>query len=385
MSHSNIVGGSTAARVVQCPGSIKLSQAVKKDEGNEHTRRGTMLHECMEHWMEHNEYPAIGFRGSDPEAPALTKGLIDTKLRPAAQAYIDLEEGWNCEVQVMVERKIGLQEIDGAFGTMDVIAQSEGSLLAIVDWKFGDGVMVEAEHNKQLMFGACGVLDEIAGWEDYSQVELSIIQPSERRPHPLSTWVCSVDELADFYLNLQRAVDNGLGDEPSFETGDNCRFCPGTVSCPLMNSTFHEMDTVSTNNVMANIGVVELSDSQIADLLIQAEDVQLFIKALQNEAMDRIQDGIDFPEWKLVAKRVLRKWEDEAAAEAWFRLKKVRVCDMKKQVLKSPAQMDKVTDRDFKHLLHQGEPGVTLARSGDKRPALTFTLTKTLTEALNNE
>ena len=47
MKHSNVVGGSTAKRVIACPGSVKLVQKMPPQPSSVHADRGTMLHDVI--------------------------------------------------------------------------------------------------------------------------------------------------------------------------------------------------------------------------------------------------------------------------------------------------------------------------------------------------
>ena len=48
MRHSNIVGGSTAKRVINCPGSVVLVQQMPPQVESKYAAEGTLLHACME-------------------------------------------------------------------------------------------------------------------------------------------------------------------------------------------------------------------------------------------------------------------------------------------------------------------------------------------------
>src|SRR3972149_6433330 len=59
MSHSSVVGGSTATRVLACPGSIDLCRKMPPDTGSVYAQMGTDCHSQMENWLldepgEHN-------------------------------------------------------------------------------------------------------------------------------------------------------------------------------------------------------------------------------------------------------------------------------------------------------------------------------------------
>ena len=47
MNHSNIVGGSTAKRVINCPGSVALVQKMPPQPSNKYADEGTLLHNVI--------------------------------------------------------------------------------------------------------------------------------------------------------------------------------------------------------------------------------------------------------------------------------------------------------------------------------------------------
>jgi hypothetical protein len=47
VQHSSIVGGSTAKRVISCPGSVKLVQKMPPQPSNKYADEGSMLHEAI--------------------------------------------------------------------------------------------------------------------------------------------------------------------------------------------------------------------------------------------------------------------------------------------------------------------------------------------------
>jgi len=56
MDHSNIVGGSTAKRVINCPGSVALVQKMPKQPSSPHADRGTLLHNTIAEVLEGRDY-----------------------------------------------------------------------------------------------------------------------------------------------------------------------------------------------------------------------------------------------------------------------------------------------------------------------------------------
>ena len=67
MQHSNIVGGSTAKRVINCPGSVALVQKMPPKPSNKYADEGTLLHNVMAELIMSEEPPEyyIGTRYED--------------------------------------------------------------------------------------------------------------------------------------------------------------------------------------------------------------------------------------------------------------------------------------------------------------------------------
>jgi hypothetical protein len=85
VQHSSIVGGSTAKRVINCPGSVKLVQQMPPKPSSEHADRGTLLHEVIAELLEFDKPPqqCIGATYKDQ---VLTQELLDEKIIPALAA-----------------------------------------------------------------------------------------------------------------------------------------------------------------------------------------------------------------------------------------------------------------------------------------------------------
>ena len=56
--HSDVMGGSTAAQRIYCPGSYMLEKEVSKEVESSYAKEGTALHHCMEHVLNELEIDA---------------------------------------------------------------------------------------------------------------------------------------------------------------------------------------------------------------------------------------------------------------------------------------------------------------------------------------
>jgi hypothetical protein len=62
MQHSKVVGGSTAGRVLNCPGSVALVAKMPPQQGSKYAEEGTLLHACMEVLLDHADLErVVGF------------------------------------------------------------------------------------------------------------------------------------------------------------------------------------------------------------------------------------------------------------------------------------------------------------------------------------
>ena len=74
MLHSNIVGGSTAKRVINCPGSVALVQKMPPKPSSEYADKGTLLHNVIAEILDKN-LPGHTFIGTKYNDQVLTEEL----------------------------------------------------------------------------------------------------------------------------------------------------------------------------------------------------------------------------------------------------------------------------------------------------------------------
>lgn len=361
MQHSNIVGGSTAKRVIACPASVKLVQQIpSKDIPNEHADRGTLLHNVIADVLEFNEAPEK-YLGTKYKEQTLTQELIDEKLNPALAALKEIDA--DRRMEYMVETRVGFGDfLPGVFGSTDLLGRIDNRAI-VLDWKFGDGVLVTAEENYQLLFYAAAAMrTEEAKWifEGATEIECIIVQPPEIR-----RWVTTPQRVALFEQELRRAVHASQSEAPTFDTGDHCRWCAAKPICPKMTG---QVERVLQNKLQS------LPIDQIALQLSQADMIEDYIKDLRALATQMLENGQPVPGFKLVAKRGTRQWVDEDKVVKWADENKLDIADVWESKLKSPAQLEKVLKKNKielpSELVVSVSSGSTLAPESDSRPAV---------------
>ncbi|WP_192803536.1 DUF2800 domain-containing protein, partial [Streptococcus agalactiae] len=80
------------------------------------------------------------------------------------------------------------------FGTGDCLIVADG-LLQVIDYKHGLGVLVNADHNPQMMCYALGALEMFDDLYDFDKVTMTIFQP---RKNNISTFEIDKTELLEW-------------------------------------------------------------------------------------------------------------------------------------------------------------------------------------------
>ena len=358
VQHSNIVGGSTAKRVINCPGSVALVQKMPPKPSSKYADEGTLLHHAIAAILETNK-PPHEYVGAEFNGIELTEDLLDRKLLPALAALdvIDPDK----VMEYAVEQVVGFGNVlPGVFGSADLVGRI-GDRGVLVDWKFGDGVAVEAVENPQALFYiAAAMHTTAASWafRDAAAIDVYIVQPPMVRH-----WSTTVARVKQFEAELILAVRAAEQPDAPLKTGDHCRWCAAKSVCPLVTGAVARADREALKTVNVD---------QLAEALDKVEVLEGWIKDAKEMAQTLLENGVDVPGYKLVAKRAMRQWANEAAALT--ALTKAGCSAEELTELKSPAQVAKVLKKrkiDMPEgLVTAVSSGNTLASADDPRPAV---------------
>lgn len=356
MSHSTIVGGSTAKRVINCPASVALVAKMPPQIETEHAARGTLLHTAIAKILDGD----TNVIGDTYKEQTLTQELYDEKIVPALEALnaIDPEQ----VMEYAVESRVGFGSfLPGVFGSTDLLGRI-GDRAVVLDWKFGDGVIVDAEENPQLLFYAAAAMrtPEVEWvFKGAKEIECIIVQPPM-----VKRWVTTPARVQEFEQELAYAVRLSTWPSPPMTSGDHCRWCTAKPICPQMTGEVERALKVT---------LADLPKEQIALQLAQADVIEDYLKDLRALALRMLENGQPVPGYKLVAKRGTRQWVDETAATLHFAnnmsLPVEQIIETK---LRSPAQIEKITGKkEFpSELVVSVSSGSTLAPDSDPRPAV---------------
>jgi hypothetical protein len=361
-AHSNIVGGSTAKRVIACPGSVKLVQQMPPRPSSRYADEGTLCHTIMEAVLTRDIQPEEGL-GDTFGSATVTSELIETKIRPALDALDLIDPGR--ELTYECEATVGFGDaLPGVFGSADLVGRI-GDTAIVLDWKFGDGVDVAVEENPQAMFYAAAAMrtPKIAwAFKDATSIECIIVQPTAATP--VKCWRTTPDRIRAFERQLFAAVKEALGPDPSMQSGDHCRWCAAKPVCPLLTGAVDRARRTSLQNIDA---------ARLAEMLEQAPMIESYLADVRALAQHMLEEGQPVPGFKLVQKRANRQWV--SADEAMTALTRLGLDseELTETKLVSPAQAEKALKKR-KLALPDGlavavSTGTTLAPESDPRPA----------------
>jgi hypothetical protein len=413
--HSSF-SASSSARLLACPGSYALGLAA--DDGTRrssvYSAQGTLAHAVAEACI-HTGLDPYSFVGQTRSADGF-EFTIDDEFAEATDMYVSyvrtfISLGYVVALEQRVSPQVhwgGLAPLDvDLFGTSDCVAYHPGSkTLAIGDLKFGRGVAVNAVGNSQLRYYGAGsahpsVLEPLCRsdgvtFEGVDRVELTIIQPRAFHPDgPVRRDVLTYDDLrewarTDLYDGVKRALeDNGQ----TLAAGDHCRFCPVLAACekpeelsravaaaafstPAVNTPAAVPfdDLLDPDAPDADLPGVHISDAKLADLLDKIELLEPWMRALRALAQERMEAGTSVPGWKVVPKRALRRWADDAPEEVLSALAQAGLHEDDYSVTKplSPAQVERKVGRKTYEaavapLVVKTSSGNTIASDGDPR------------------
>ena len=371
MLHSSIVGGSTASRVINCPGSVALVQKMPPKPSSEFADRGTLLHDAISLILE-EKHTIASVVGMQYEGQVLTDELVDEKLVPALEALDEIDP--LARMEYMVETQVSFGDLlPGVFGSADLLGRLEDRAI-VLDWKFGDGVPVPAEENMQGMFYAAAAMrTKGCEWifEGVDEVEIIIVQPPS-----IKRWTTTVKRIKAFETDLVRAVKASKFADAPIKTGSHCRWCAAKPICPKMTGAVDRAVKAS---------LTEINAEQLSHYLTQADMLEDWITDLRKLAHDMLENDVKVPGYKLVAKRATRQWVDEAKAASALR-DALAEDDVYTKKIVTPAQAEKLLKKAKQELpaelVVSVSSGSTLAPESDPRPAV-LNIGKQLTDALS--
>lgn len=359
----SILSPSGSHRWLNCTPSAMLEQEFE-NKTTEAAEEGTAAHAFCEHKLR----KSLKLRSKRP-----VSDYDSDEMQECTDAYVDfVNEQLEIAKQrcndplILVEEKVDFSRyVPDGFGTADGLIISDDEL-HIVDFKYGQGVLVDAFDNPQMKCYALGALETYGNLYDITNVSMSIFQP---RRENVSTWKTTVKELKDWAEKvLKPKAELALKGEGEYRCGEWCRFCRAAVRCRARAE--EKLRLAEDEFKLPPL----ISDAEIEEILKVIPDLTKWATDIQNYALDMVLNhGKEWSGFKVVEGRSVRKYKDEDAVIE--KAKENGYTDIFKSSLITLTEMQKLMGKKkFEELLGdliikpKGKP--TLVPIADKRPAI---------------
>lgn len=363
MSKHAYLSASSSHRWLSRPPSARLC-AETPDKSSPYAKEGTDAHTLCEYKV----LTALGEKLKDP-VPDLD--FYNEEMENCTSEYVSyvMEQleliRQNCkDPQVMVEQRLDFSKwVPEGFGTGDCVIVAD-DILHIIDYKHGLGILVEADHNPQMMCYALGALELFDGIYDINTIRMTIFQP---RRNNVSTFECCKAELLAWANQVLAPTAtlafDGQGD---FAAGDHCQFCKVKSTC--RKRAEYNLELARYDFAMPDT----LDKFEISAILLKVDNLISWANDIKDFALQQALSGVSYDGFKVVEGRANRKYLDETAVAA--AVSNAGFDPYEPKLLTITAMTTMLGKKKFEEILGsliikpQGKPALVLET--DKRPAL---------------
>lgn len=311
MAKHAILSASGASRWMACTPSAVLEQQFE-NKSSVFAEEGTLAHELGELTLKLNlgEITKRTFNSKfkkiqenklySADMPDYVQTYVDTCLERVSEA-----KATTPDALFKIEQRLDFSEwVPDGFGTGDFVIIADGTM-EVCDLKYGKGVPVSANNNKQMMLYALGAIAEFNFLYDIQKVRMTIIQP---RLDNISTFEVTTEDLLKWAEDYVRPrAELAIKGKGEFCAGDHCKFCRAKAVCraraeknmELAKYDFEEPALLDNNDVAYIL-------SKIDELVSWAGDVKEF-------ALEQALQGEEYDGFKVVEGRSNRKYADTEA------------------------------------------------------------------------
>jgi len=364
-----LLSASGAHRWMNCTPSARLERKFEDNSG-ESAAEGTAAHALAEHKLRR----ALKMRSKKPvskydsdEMDSYTYGYVEFIQELIAQAKQECSDP-----VVLIEQRLDFSKyVPGGFGTGDCLIIADGTL-HIIDFKYGQGVLVEAEDNPQMKLYALGAMELFDGIYDISTVSMTIYQP---RRENVSTRMVFKESLYQWAEEvLKPTAELAFKGEGEYDPGEHCQFCRAAVKCRARAE--EKLNLARFEFALPPL----LTDEDIEEILALLDDLTSWANDIKAYALEAaVSHGKEWRGYKLVEGRSNRRYANEdavakVAKDAGYR-------DIYRQSLITLTEMEKLMSKSkFQEILGgliEKPPGKpTLVPLSDKRQAMNASCAK---------
>ncbi|QNH53820.1 DUF2800 domain-containing protein [Selenomonas timonae] len=354
-----LLSPSAAHRWIRCPPSACLEREFPSSS-SEAAAEGTAAHALCEHKLR----KFLKLRSKRPHSD-----FEDDEMDRCSDAYVSFVQEQMGDIpspMVLVEQWLDLTRyVPEAFGTADCIIVG-GDMLHVIDFKYGMGVLVEAEHNPQMMLYALGALHLLDGIYDIQTISMSIFQP---RRENVCTWSLTKEDLLRWARDdLVEKARLAYAGEGAFCAGEWCTFCRAAVRCRARSE--EKLRLAREEFRLPPL----ITDEEIEEVLSEIPDLIKWANAILVYATDAaVNHGKAWKGFKVVEGRSVRKYKDEDAVAR--EAKAAGYTDIFDKKLIPLTQMEKLMGKEMfaktlGGLIEKPLGKPALVPLSDKRPAI---------------
>lgn len=304
-----LLSASGAHRWLSCTPSARLETQFP-DKGSDFAAEGTLAHSLAE--LKVRKY--IGTISAQKYRAEFKKIAENEKYTPEMDTHTDsyLEfikdkaAEYDTKPFIVPEQRLDFSNIvPEGFGTGDCIMIG-GGVLMVIDFKYGQGVKVEAKMNPQMLLYAVGALNAFSMLYDIHTVTMHIFQP---RIDNVDTYTVTREFLDIWADSIKPIAEKAYKGEGEYNAGDWCRFCRAKSLCRA-RAAFSEEPFEKSGGAAPEL----LSREEIGEILKRADAIKKWIADLEEWSLSELLAGNEVPGWKAVEGRSVRQFSDTDAA-----------------------------------------------------------------------
>lgn len=372
-THHALLSASSAHRWLHCTEAPLLEKEFP-DSTSDYAKEGTLAHELCE--LKLKKYTTVMAKGTYTKQhnKIMKSELWQNEMEETSERYLDYIKSimLACDVTpvVLIEKQVDFSRYaPEGFGTADCLILA-GDTLHVIDYKHGKGVVVDADHNPQMMLYALGAMDELSLLYRFKSVHMVIVQP---RANNISEFTMTADELRDWGESVVKPkAEAAVSGKGEFEAGDWCRFCRAKQQC----KTRYESNDSLYLELSAQHDPRLITLDELGEYLRRGRDMAAWLEDMKEYALSESLAGADVPGWKAVEGRGSRAFTDTDEAVDILIKNGIDESVLYERRVLTLAQMEKaVGKKAFGEIVgnlvvkNPGKP--TLVEESDKRPKIT--------------
>lgn len=300
------IAPSSAAQIVQCPGSVQMQARYPETEQGPEAAEGEAAHWACEEVL-HGRRIEVGQRA--PNGIALTEEMAEG----ADLYYDDITSTLQLD-QVLVEVPVTVPMVheQHCWGTPDARGWAPGPWLFLWDYKFGHEP-VEVVDNWQMLAYVSGAISATNVLDAQVNVCCRIVQPrAYHRDGPIREWRFNAAEIRAAVNILHNAARVALGPNPPTQSGPECKHCTAAHACETLQRA-----GLRACDVAGNITPLDLPlDAQGLELrklrryrkVLEAREA-----ALEGQILARVKAGAQVSGWRIAHGAGREQWARPAS------------------------------------------------------------------------